>query len=63
MKSFQHFKLPQYRQGDFGFSCATCKHMTDKTVFRCSKYNVEIDPGYVCNSWENENPESNNEKT
>jgi hypothetical protein len=43
--------LPQYRQGDFGYSCATCLYMISKTDFVCVKYKKNIDPGFVCNSW------------
>lgn len=62
-KSFKHLRLPQYRQGDFGFSCATCKHMNPKENFYCHKYEVEVDPGAVCDAWKDQFPESNDNNT
>ena len=50
-----------YRQGDFGYSCATCKYIKSETEFVCTKYNVDIDPGYVCNAWKQQFSSPNNE--
>lgn len=61
-KSFKHIRLPQYRQGDYGYSCATCVHMNPKDVFYCNKYSITIDPGAICNDWEPEFRESKQRK-
>jgi len=62
-KSFKHIKLPQYRRGDFGYSCATCKYMQSPTQFYCTKYNLEIDPGALCNAWDSQFSSSKDENS
>jgi len=60
MKQFKDLHLAQYRQGDFGYSCATCTHMNEIS-FHCDTLNMTVDPGYTCKYWESRHVDGKNE--